>query len=137
MEHAWERPWFGWGRFGRGRVYDDSGSDLSVSDGYWVITLGTFGLVGFIAVFGLLGLAVFRAAATLKFATTVQEAGYLAALALIVAINMIDLLPNASLSPWTWLLAGALVGRAEALRAFSGQRITVQDERLLIGTSAP
>ena len=136
MEHAWERPWFGWGRFGRGRVYDDSGSDLSVSDGYWVITLGTFGLVGFIAVFGLLGLAVFRAAAALRFATTLQEAGYLAALALIVAINMIDLLPNASLSPWTWLLAGALVGRAEALRAFSGQQVRAQQESLMIGGSA-
>ena len=92
MEHAWGRPWFGWGRFGRGRVFDDAGSDISVSDGYWVITLGTFGLVGFIAVFGLLGLAVFRAAAALRFATTLQEAGYLAALALIVAINMICLL---------------------------------------------
>jgi hypothetical protein len=49
---------------------------------------------------------------------------------------MIDLLPNASLSPWTWLLAGALVGRAEALRAFSGQQVRAQQESLMIGGSA-
>jgi len=35
---------------------------------------------------------------------------------------MIDLLPNASLSPWTWLLAGALLGRAEQLYALAHQR---------------
>ena len=41
----------------------------------------------------------------------------LGSLALLVGVNMIDLLPNASLTPWTWLLAGALLGRSEELRA--------------------
>jgi hypothetical protein len=121
MEHAWQRPWFGWGRFGRNRVYDAGGEDVSITDGRWIITLGTFGLIGFFAEFGLIALVVFRAASALRFASTMQEAGYLATLALIVAINMIDLLPNSSLSPWTWLLAGALLGRAEALREVAKQ----------------
>jgi hypothetical protein len=34
-------------------------------------------------------------------------------MALIVAISVVDLLPNASINPWTCLLAGALLGRAE------------------------
>jgi hypothetical protein len=36
-----------------------------------------------------------------------------AALALILAVNLIDLLPNSGLTPITWLLAGALAGRLE------------------------
>ncbi len=123
LDHAWQRPWFGWGRFGRNRIYNGwMGRDSSITDGTWIITLGVFGLVGFVAEFGLLGLAVFRAATALKFAQTMREGGFLAALALIVAINIVDLLPNSSISPWTWLLAGALLGRAEALRAMAHQR---------------
>jgi hypothetical protein len=118
LGHARERIWFGWGRFGRNRVYHGwQGRDSSVTDGYWIIILGTFGLVGFLAVFGLLAFTVLRAAMALRFAQTTRDSELLAALALIVAINMIDLLPNASISPWTWLLAGALLGRADALFA--------------------
>jgi len=124
LDRAWERPWFGWGRYGRNRVYKGYlGSDSSLTDGYWIITFGTFGAVGFAATFGLLGLAVFRAALALKFAQSRREREYLAALALIVAINIVDLLPNASISPWTWLLVGALLGRAEALYAVARQQI--------------
>jgi hypothetical protein len=32
-----------------------------------------------------------------------------------VAITMIDLLPDAALTPLTWLFAGSLLGRAEGL----------------------
>ena len=39
----------------------------------------------------------------------------LAAVALIIAISVFDLLPNAGFTSWSWLLAGALLGRAEAL----------------------
>jgi hypothetical protein len=118
LERAWQRRWFGWGRYGRNRVYNGyMGRDSSITDGHWIITIGIFGLVGFVAEFGLIALAVFRAAAALKFATTMQDATYLGALALIVAINNFDLLPNASISPWTWLLVGSLMGRADALYA--------------------
>jgi hypothetical protein len=125
LDRAWERPWFGWGRFGRNRVYNGyMGRDSSITDGRWISTMGTFGLVGFVAEFGLIAFAVLRAAAALKFTATVWEAWYLAALALIVAINNFDLIPNSSISPWTWLLAGALLGRAEALYAAERQWIS-------------
>ena len=118
LDHASERLWFGWGRFGRNRLFKGwQGRDSSTTDGYWIITLGTFGLVGFAALFGLLALTVFRARAALRIAQTKQDGQLVAALALIVAINMFDLLPNSSISPWTWLLAGALLGRAEAIYA--------------------
>ena len=114
LTHAMQRPLFGWGRFGRNRVYGGwNGGDTSITDGHWIITLGQFGFVGFLAEFGLLGFTVFRAAAVFRLIRDWREAEYLGTLALIVAINMIDLLPNSSIRPWTWLLAGALLGRAE------------------------
>jgi hypothetical protein len=123
LAHAWERPWFGWGRFGRNRVFNGYlGRDSSITDGHWIITMGEFGLFGFIAEFGLLALVVLRAAGALKLSPTTRDGVYLAALALIVAINMIDLLPNSSISPWTWLLVGALLGRAEELYALARRR---------------
>jgi hypothetical protein len=138
LDHAWERPWFGWGRFGRNRVYDaQNGQDTSVTDGYWVITIGVFGLTGYVAIFGLLALAVFRAAMSLKFAPDMQEAAYTAAMALLVAINMIDLLPNSSITPLTWLLVGSLLGRAETLYAVRSQRVRFPETSVLVGGAAP
>jgi hypothetical protein len=130
LERAWQRFTFGWGRFGRNRVYDaESGSDVSVTDGRWIIAMGQFGFIVFLAEFGLLALAVARAAQASKFAYDDSEQVMLGALALIVAINVVDLLPNASLSPWTWLLAGALLGRAETLRAGVEDRASTWDSR--------
>jgi hypothetical protein len=117
LEHASHRLLFGWGRFGRNRMYDaENSKDVSITDGHWIITMGMYGVFGFVAEFGLLALTVFRAASTLRFTQPGRDRIYLTTLALIVAINMVELLPNATLSPWTWLLAGALLGRAEALR---------------------
>jgi len=78
-------------------------------------------LFGFIAEFGLLALSVFRAASAFRFAESAYDRIYLAALALIVAISIVDLIPNSFISPWTWLLSGALLGRAEALHALARQ----------------
>jgi hypothetical protein len=116
LQHAWQRPWFGWGRFGRNRVYNGwMGRDSTTIDGYWIITFGVFGLVGFVGTFGLLALSVFRAMLALRHAQTTREAYTLAALGLIVAINIVDLVPNSSISSWTWLLVGSLLGQSEFL----------------------
>jgi hypothetical protein len=121
LERASQRLLFGWGRWGRSRIFDDSGKDISITDGRWAITLGQFGIFGFLAEFGLLAMPVLRAASALRFAESERDSIFLAALALIIGISIIELLPNASLSPWTWLLAGALLGRAEALRGAAQQ----------------
>ena len=123
LTRAWDRIYFGWGRYGRNRIYDPlTGKDNSATDGEWIITIGTFGLVGFLAEFGLLALPVFRIASALRLVESKQDGIYLAALTLISAINTFDLLPNASLTSFTWLIAGALLGRAEALKAVSRER---------------
>jgi hypothetical protein len=116
LNHARQRLFFGWGGWGRNRVYnEDTGRDMTVTDGKWIITLGTFGWLGFIAEFGLLALPVFRTASVFKWVKTQQEMTLLSAHALLVGFIMIDQLPNASLAPWLWLLSGALLGRTEAI----------------------
>lgn len=116
LNRAFERPIFGWGRYGRSRVYDEDGRDTSITDGRWVITIGQFGIVGFLAEFGLLVFCVVRAASAYRFVASRAEGIHLVALALLVSANVLDLLPNSSLLPITWLFAGALLGRAESLR---------------------
>jgi hypothetical protein len=121
LAHASERFLFGWGRYGRNRVYEESGQDSSVTDGLWIITLGQFGFVGFIAQFGLLTIPVFRAAKALKQIGSIREKMFIAALALIVAVTTIEQLPNASITAWSWLLTGALLGRIEKISSMRRQ----------------
>jgi hypothetical protein len=130
LERANEKFWFGWGRYGRSRIYDEYGGDRSVTDGYWIITLGQFGFVGFMATFLLLTLPVFYAASALRFSSSFGEGILLSALALIVAMGVVNQLPNASVNPWTLLLTGALCGRAEFLLASSRRLGSVRSPKL-------
>jgi len=116
LEHAKKRFFFGWGGWGRNRVFDEeTGKDLTVTDGRWAITFGTSGMIGFIAEFGLLAIAILKARSASKWLKEKKELCLLAAHALLVSIVMIDQLPNASLAPWLWLLAGILLGRSEQI----------------------
>jgi cell division protein FtsW (lipid II flippase) len=118
LAHAEERPWFGWGRYARSRVFNEyTGGDDSVTDGMWIITLGSFGIFGFVAQFGLLAFSVFRAAPLARLIKSEQDRVLIAALALIVALNVVEQLPNAGISGWSWVLAGALIGRSELIQA--------------------
>src|SRR5262249_32915089 len=95
LERARERLWFGWGGYSRQRVYDDvTGEDLSVPDGHWIIQLGERGIVGYVGMFGLLLWSVFSAFRARKRVLDRADRELVAMLALIVAINAVDLLPN-------------------------------------------
>ena len=121
LQKAWQRPFFGWGRYGRNRILSENwagvGVDDSVTDGTWIIVFGQFGLFGFLAEFGLLFVPIMSATLALKRTRPSVEATLLVGLALMLAINMIDLLPNSALSPFTWLIAGAVLGRSEVIRS--------------------
>ncbi|AGS39789.1 hypothetical protein [Cycloclasticus zancles] len=116
LEHGREKFFFGWGGWGRNRLHDENtGKDISVTDGRWIITFGQFGIMGFIAEFGLLAVTVFRAYEASKLLKHESEKILHASHALLVAIIMIDQLPNASLAPWLWLVVGILLGRSEEI----------------------
>ncbi|MBU3029854.1 hypothetical protein KNW02_06935 [Paracoccus sp. XHP0099] len=116
LAHAMQRPLFGWGGWARAVVHDPvTGQDISVADGLWVISMGYGGFFSFIAQFGLLLLPVFLLGRAHRAAG--REVGILAAgVSLVLALNMVDLLPNASITPVTWLISGSLLGYLEALR---------------------
>lgn len=109
LEKANEKPLFGWGSWGRNMVYDIyTGRNISVTDGTWIIFIGTFGWFGYIARFGLITIPIILLALNRRrLDISIATAG----LAIVLAANLVDLLPNSSLRPITLLIAGALMGR--------------------------
>ncbi|MGD0960717.1 MAG: hypothetical protein ABSB19_13005 [Methylomonas sp.] len=120
LDHAQERLFFGWGSWGRNRVYAEwQGNEYGTTDGMWIITIGAFGLVNFFAQFGLIAVPAYRA---LKLANVIKsnvDIQLLLGHGILVAMFLIDQIPNASLSPWVWLICGALQGRVEYITKFS------------------
>ena len=117
LNHVADKPLFGWGGWGRFMVYDPAtGESLTVVDGQWIIVIGNYGWLGYIAMFGLLALPVFSIWREARRPGAQPVPVTVSALVLVLAVNMLDLLPNATLIPFTWLMAGALLGYAEAMR---------------------
>lgn len=104
LAKANEKALFGWGTWGRGLIYNSWGNKTSVTDGSWIIVMNSFGWVGYLAQFGLLCIPAIRLALRRGIG---PEAGFLA---VVLAANLLDLIPNATLEPITWLLAGAVAG---------------------------
>lgn len=116
LERAQLKFWFGWGGYGRGLILDPyDGHIVTVPDGGWIIVLGKYGWFGYAAQYGLLALPLLLLGreALVSRAQHFGRAG--CAVALIYAANLVDLLPNDTLIPLTWLMGGALLAWAEAL----------------------
>ncbi|MEL6838749.1 MAG: hypothetical protein AAFP85_05620 [Pseudomonadota bacterium] len=111
LARASQKPILGWGIWGRSRVYDPStGQDITTADGAWVIVFGVSGWVGYLAQFGLLTLPIF---AYFFGRGPLRQSIASQGLCLLLAANLIDLVPNSGLTPVTWMVAGALLGRFE------------------------
>lgn len=121
---AFEKPFFGWAGWGRARVYDRYGKDISVTDGQWVIAVGQNGLVG---------LAAFTATLLLPVWLTLKrfpirhwshpQVAPAAAMAMVLIIYMVDNLLNAMINPVFMLAAGALAGQSiEATRSLVNKK---------------
>jgi len=107
----------GWGTWGRSRVFqDDTGQDIATTDGTWIIQFGMFGWFGYLSLFVLFAAALFRARASVGREVN-RGSIVLGGLGLLLAVNMVDLLPNANLLPFTYLLAGSIAGRVRARSA--------------------
>jgi len=109
LDLAVQKPIFGWGVWGRHRLVD------SVTDGYWVVIFGQYGIAGFLGIFGLIGYCVLKG---LKAAALLYEKGdqkLLIGHALLAATILVDQIPNSSLSRgWMLFIIGALLGRANS-----------------------
>lgn len=122
LDRASERPWFGWGSYLRNRVFDPAtGDDISTTDGHWIIVIGTQGWVGYICTFGLLTLPLFRLWWMRKRGAEFPDAPILYGIALMLAANLVDLIPNSSIKPVTWLMAGMLLAARPEKTAHDGE----------------
>ena len=90
-------------------MYAENGRDVSVTDGEWVIHFGVGGWVRYIGFFGLLCWPLIG----LFISKRHRIDPVCAMLALILSAKLVDLIPNAGLVPYIWLIAGSLLGRLE------------------------
>jgi O-antigen ligase/polysaccharide polymerase Wzy-like membrane protein len=129
LEHAKNKPLFGWGSWGRNRIYDpETGKDLSVTDGKWIVVFGTRGWFGFLIEFAFIVITIivaYKAQQRIPIKNR-QESIVLAGHALIVSLIMLDQIPNTSIVPLYWFVIGCLLGRSDELNKDS--RIKFKEE---------
>lgn len=124
LNRASEKPIFGWGSYGRNRVIVEQSwgqgfTDLTVTDGTWIIVAGTFGWAGYITCFGLLCYPFLRGFRLRRNVLPVVTLTLL----MMHLLNVLDLLPNSSLRPLTWLIAGALANMTRLGMRGSGEPV--------------
>lgn len=126
---ATERPLFGWGGWGRARVYNDLGRDVSVTDGAWIIILGECGLVGLIS----WSIAMLWPSALLWKRISPRhwsdpEIAPLVALATILVLNTINNLLNVDTDPVYLMATGGLTSVLQHLALSPGVDAAEQGE---------
>jgi hypothetical protein len=128
LKRAMQRPVFGWGEWGRSRIFASWGEsgdewagfrDMSVTDSAWIIWLGTFGFVGLAAHLALLVIPLFlfvRSHRTMRPQSQVLAGG----LAVMVTLFCIDLLPNSASDFLPLVYSGALFAMSTRVQPGSG-----------------
>jgi O-antigen ligase len=108
---ALQRFWWGWGRFGRSRVLNEYGKDISTTDGEWIIALGESGVIGLAAVTMLYLLPVIRLWWRLKGPLWADPSfAAVSAFAVILTLYSIDNILNAMINPVITVVIGGLNG---------------------------
>lgn len=118
---ARQRPIFGWGGWGRNRIRNKQGEDVSITDGMWIINFGEYGLVGLAAWAAVLVLPLWRTAWAVP-QRSWKHPGMAPAMAgaLVVLMCFINDLPNAEVDPITVPLIGGLGTLASLLPVLCG-----------------
>jgi len=112
-EKAREKPILGWGGWGRSRVYDKTGEDISITDGMWIIVFGQYGIVGVLALLAMmiqpLGIVLSR-----YYIYQWREPNVFIAVTFgaIIGVYMIDNLFNGMYNPLFIVLIGSASGLA-------------------------
>ncbi|MGL1933076.1 MAG: hypothetical protein OCC45_15160 [Desulfotalea sp.] len=111
VEKALEGTFFGWGGWNRSRVFDEDGRDVSVTDGLWIITLGTKGIFGLV----LLNVVILLPVILLLYRSTpaqwsTKEYSAVSAMCILLLLYMIDNLLNGMINPIFMLFNGGICG---------------------------
>lgn len=110
------RPLFGWAGWGRSRVYDEFGNDLSVTDGLWVIQFGQYGVVGLVSMLAAFLMPVVTLVRRIPVRYWTGPAGPAAALAVMVSLYALDCIANAMINPIYMLAAAGVAGMTLRVR---------------------
>jgi hypothetical protein len=112
-ERALQKFWFGWGGWGRNRVSDVYGEDLSTTDSMWIISFGSHGVVGVASLMATLLLPTILFIRCFPPRTwTHKKIAPAAVLAVCLNIFVFDSLLNSFYSPVYVLICGGLTGLA-------------------------
>jgi hypothetical protein len=118
LQRALEKPLWGWGGWGRSRVFDENGKDVSVADGLWVIALGMSGLWGLLWL--MLSMAIPAVRVRQRFGPALLRSPAFTPVVLhatLVTLMFVDFIPNNFPSPLILIGAGGIVTlRSLALR---------------------
>ena len=140
LERAMERPMFGWGSGGRSLFYDPYDGRMSaVPDGQWVIWIGARGIFGYVVMYLMLLTPIFAALRAMPRRIPKEGQGeyvVMGAMSLMLAMNLLDLVPNATITPLTWLVAGTLLAQARRLRASAPQQAAVVSDASILPKKA-
>jgi hypothetical protein len=119
LEKAYERSIFGWGSWGRNRIYDSyTGKDISITDGEWIIIFSALGWLGYLTKFLLISWPAICLRSRYKNALPNKAISqYTATLLMILTINTLDSVPNSSINAITYLVAGAILGRSLEIKS--------------------
>jgi hypothetical protein len=132
IEHVHKRLWFGWGAYGRNRLYDSSGNNNVITDGHWIILLSVGGVSLLYCWFGALLMPVFSALRLVRKLPARDDQQLLAGLAITTVCYVFDLLPNGMFNHAPLFLAGALTSLCAALRMGQGQGQTVAAQVVVV-----
>ena len=112
---ALRQPWFGWGSWGRNRVHDEWGNDVSVTDGLWILEFGQRGFAGLLCWMAamIMPLALLIRRHSARGLASVEFAPALS-LAILTTLYAIDCLVNAMINPVFMLAGGAVTSFALA-----------------------
>ena len=135
VERALQKPVFGWGGWGRARVYEEDWKgdlvDVAVTDGLWIIALGNTGLVGLTAITAAMllpaALVLYRLPKRTWWQPTAAPAVVLATLVVLYAL---DNLFNAMLNPIYVVTAGALTNLCLVIRVAAAAPLAAQQARV-------
>ena len=124
LRKAQEKIWFGWGSYGRNSLYDpDSGKEMAIADGAWIIIVGRRGLIGLIMTLGVPAYAAVYAARRIPKIPKESDRWLMVGVLYMLTVGVIDLIPNGLFNTYPFFVAGALFGLAhymtspKALRA--------------------
>lgn len=134
LKKALEKPFFGWGTWGRNFVFTSWGHSTSTVDGQWIADMGAFGMVGFATRFSVLLFPIVVAFRRLKYLER-EERPLLAGVAWAAILYALDLLPNGLFNEMPFFLSGGVIGLATGMpqerraRALM-QRVLQHNQRL-------